>query len=715
MNRKRMVGARRVGVAPLVLLLVLALLVVGYWYFVFRRPLEIPEVGDRETPEEAAPKQEPGAGLVINEIAWMGGKKGHSGEWIELFNDSATPLDLSDWVLRARDGTPTIALYGVIPAQGFLVLSRAAVEIPGVSAELSFSGALENTGEQLELIAPDGRVVDLVAQWYAGDNKINATMARREPTAPGDDPGNWGDGTLAYANGLGTPGRANDDGTAPPGSEVADDGPRRARTPLPARQDCVERLYQVSEEPGAINVYFNKSALTEYARPPDNRANHNVNLEWRLIHRLQQAEESIDLATYELNLEGIVATLIMKAAQGIVVRVIEDAKIPSDDHYRERFVEARLHLERLARGLDGRPGSSDDVAVFSESPIFAVEDPGARRAARLPPVPKDFPRVTYRVARDDVSGYLIAEGETRDRGSPGYYSPRTQMHNKFAIVDGRWVFTGSWNFTMTGLYGNEDSKARGCMNGNQQHVVEIHDRDLAAEYVAEFNEMWGGPGPVPSPVASNFNTRKSDDTDHQLLVGGRKVEVYFSPSDRAVDKIAERVRQHADRRVLFTIFAWSDQTLTDALKEKWEGSAQDRTGELTGFEIKGVFERSFVNNWWSAAVDMTGRTAKEVSDLNPNTRWRNLAPVLTARETRKLHAKTMVIDPDFDDSDPMVIVGAANWSQNANLKNDENTLIIHDARIANQFLQEIYARYQRAGGELPPPPAAGTSIARGGD
>ena len=34
-----------------------------------------------------------------------------------------------------------------------------------------------------------------------------------------------------------------------------------------------------------------------------------------------------------------------------------------------------------------------------------------------------------------------------------------------------------------------------------------------------------------------------------------------------------------------------------------------------------------------------------------------------------------------------------NWSANGEDTNDENTLIIHDAAIANQFYQEFAARY----------------------
>ena len=44
------------------------------------------------------------------------------------------------------------------------------------------------------------------------------------------------------------------------------------------------------------------------------------------------------------------------------------------------------------------------------------------------------------------------------------------------------------------------------------------------------------------------------------------------------------------------------------------------------------------------------------------------------------------------DSDPLVITGSHNWSTAAETNNDENTIIIHDANIANQFYQEFYMR-----------------------
>ncbi len=58
-----------------------------------------------------------------------------------------------------------------------------------------------------------------------------------------------------------------------------------------------------------------------------------------------------------------------------------------------------------------------------------------------------------------------------------------------------------------------------------------------------------------------------------------------------------------------------------------------------------------------------------------------------------LHHKYMIIDADNPRSDPIVITGSHNWTAAADSSNDENTLIIHDANVANEFYQEFRARY----------------------
>jgi phosphatidylserine/phosphatidylglycerophosphate/cardiolipin synthase-like enzyme len=356
----------------------------------------------------------------------------------------------------------------------------------------------------------------------------------------------------------------------------------------------------------------------------------------------------------------------------------------------------RLYIEEMVRGKDTVIGTADDVTVLSDSPMLAVEDSTKRASHGLPSSPSDFPQKTITVGSTEMTGYLFVEAEQQPDGS--YYSASTQMHNKFAIIDNKWVFTGTWNFTVTGLYGSDENMANGVLDGNQNHVVEVNSTEMAQIYRTEFNEMWGTNTLTPDLQISNFSSRKIDNTAHQVTVGGKNIEVYFSPGDNAVARMVNLIKTEADFKTYFTIFAWSSQELVDELKNKWEGSYEDQQGTLTGFDVKGVFDSSFWTQWWSASIEMTGQTVTG-SVNNPNTRWANAAPVYKDAESRKLHSKTMIVDADTD-SDPTVIVGSTNWSTNGEDINDENLLIIHDQAITNQFLQEFNARYSQAGGTI---------------
>ena len=55
------------------------------------------------------------------------------------------------------------------------------------------------------------------------------------------------------------------------------------------------------------------------------------------------------------------------------------------------------------------------------------------------------------------------------------------MHNKFAIFDGKTVYTGSMNFSTTGFSGF-----------NQNNVLIINSERIAKLYTKEFEQMFGG-------------------------------------------------------------------------------------------------------------------------------------------------------------------------------------------------------------------------------
>lgn len=180
--------------------------------------------------------------VIINEIAWAGTASGLADdEWIELYNPSSTAIDITDWVLKATDGSPAITLDGIIPAGGYFLLERGATTtddstVSDIAADQIYTGsALSNNGEALQLVDTSNKVIDTAngngGAWPRGSSSTFGTMERIANTADSDTA--WVTNTGSPRNGknanggdiLGTPKRANTIGPTPtPG-----------RTPTPTR------------------------------------------------------------------------------------------------------------------------------------------------------------------------------------------------------------------------------------------------------------------------------------------------------------------------------------------------------------------------------------------------------------------------------------------------------------------------------------------------
>jgi len=99
--------------------------------------------------------------VAINEIAWAGTAASAFDEWIELKNNTDKEIDITDWVLVAKDGTPNIKLKGKIPAKGFFLLERTDDNtVSDIKADQIYSGGLLNSGETLTLKDNKGVVID---------------------------------------------------------------------------------------------------------------------------------------------------------------------------------------------------------------------------------------------------------------------------------------------------------------------------------------------------------------------------------------------------------------------------------------------------------------------------------------------------------------------------------------------------------------------------
>ena len=120
--------------------------------------------------------------IVVNEIAWMGTEISSNDEWIELYNNTNSSVNLENWTLKAEDGVPEINLTGIIPAKSFYLLERTDDgTVPGISADLIYKGALGNNGEHLKLYDDSGKLIDEVNcndGWLDGKNETKQTMER---------------------------------------------------------------------------------------------------------------------------------------------------------------------------------------------------------------------------------------------------------------------------------------------------------------------------------------------------------------------------------------------------------------------------------------------------------------------------------------------------------------------------------------------------------
>lgn len=121
----------------------------------------------------------------INEIAWMGTEKSSYGEWIELYNDSETEVDLNGAGLYEEGGKILIiSLTKKIGHKSYYLIERVTPSTPDPISEIaddmgSFGGSgLKNLpgGEYLVLKLADGTTLDSIdasTGWPAGDNNTD--------------------------------------------------------------------------------------------------------------------------------------------------------------------------------------------------------------------------------------------------------------------------------------------------------------------------------------------------------------------------------------------------------------------------------------------------------------------------------------------------------------------------------------------------------------
>jgi phosphatidylserine/phosphatidylglycerophosphate/cardiolipin synthase-like enzyme len=217
------------------------------------------------------------------------------------------------------------------------------------------------------------------------------------------------------------------------------------------------------------------------------------------------------------------------------------------------------------------------------------------------------------------------------------------MHDKFVIIDRSEVWLGSMNFTYSGAY--EDN--------NQ--LIHIRSVEMAENYTKEFEEMF---------LDDMFGDRVVPETPHpEVSIDGTDMEVYFSPDDGVAEHI-EEILNDAEESIHFMAFSFTTDEFGEAIRAQAEN----------GLTVAGVMEEQQVKSNIGTEYDFFKQAGLEV--------------FLDGNEGQ-MHHKTMIVD------EKIVITGSYNFSRSAEIRNDENLVILHNKQIADFFLKEFWRVYQQ--------------------
>jgi phosphatidylserine/phosphatidylglycerophosphate/cardiolipin synthase-like enzyme len=326
-----------------------------------------------------------------------------------------------------------------------------------------------------------------------------------------------------------------------------------------------------------IRVYFTNP------RYPDDPADRRSGLGEELATVIRQAQVSVDLVAYELNLVPVADALIQARQDGARVRVV----VESDNLDREKNAD----------------------------------------------IVRDLRRAGIPVIEDERSSGL--------------------MHNKFVVIDEQWVWTGSWNLTENGAYRNNNN------------AVLIASPALAENYTVEFEEMFDdafgptSPADTPHPLVRITVVEGEGEAAQEREV---MVENYFAPEDGVAAYVIDRIAE-AQHHIRFMAFVFTNDEIADAMLERAQA----------GVVIQGVMESRDADRDYSVYSRLRQAGHDVLKDGNPYI----------------MHHKVIIID------DHMVITGSYNFTNNAERSNDENLLIIHDAEVADLFVEEFGRVYEQ--------------------
>ena len=235
---------------------------------------------------------------------------------------------------------------------------------------------------------------------------------------------------------------------------------------------------------------------------------------------------------------------------------------------------------------------------------------------------------------DNIAAYEILKSAPNIKVTPDYRKSGL-MHNKYIIVDKKYVWTGSANWTFNGFFRNYND---GLIIGNTE---------IAKEYYKNYLHL---SNPYFKKRLNKNIYPKVIDLDNQ-----QKITPVFSRFGYSVTERLNKEIRAIKKEVKFLIFAFSSQPISQQLITELNA----------GSEIKGIFDNSFeseniLENWKYVPFQ---------------TLWQAGADIKYDNEKAKLHHKAFILD------NRKIITGSFNFSKNAEKNNNENLIVLESKKI----------------------------------
>ncbi len=208
------------------------------------------------------------------------------------------------------------------------------------------------------------------------------------------------------------------------------------------------------------------------------------------------------------------------------------------------------------------------------------------------------------------------------------------MHNKYCVIDDSEIITGSFNPTA-------------AAKNDYNDILVINSTTLAAFYSQNFNTLKENLRQPQPPIKYAPKTAALNDTI---------LEVYFCPQDNCADAVI-KVLEKANTSIIFAAYSFTSAEIANELILK----------SRNGVAVFGVIEKSTTGTAYSKDKVLAA----------------NGIHVLLESSKRLMHHKFFIVD------NTTIITGSFNPTENADLRNDENAIIIGNAGLAEKYAEEF--------------------------